>query len=64
MAGMTRTLARLAILAAVLGLAACAGMQAAEDYDGATPGTVPGHVGEPNGPMYNGIMPQPWGSTS
>jgi len=65
MRGFARWTARLLLLGAVaLGAVACEGMQRAYDYDGATPGTVPGHDYEPSGPMYNGIMPEPWGSTS
>jgi hypothetical protein len=56
------------IAAAALALAACdtisEGLDNAYHYDGATPGTVPGHIGEPGGPMPNGLMPEPWGSTS
>jgi len=59
---------RVLVVGAVLTLGACASvgdmMDNAYHDDGATPGTVPGHLGTPNGPMYNGIMPEPWGSTS
>lgn len=59
-----KTLVHLLALAAVLAAAGCAGMEEASHYDGATPGTVPGHYGEPSGPMSNGLLPEPWGSTS
>ncbi len=55
---------RLLVAAAALGVAGCSMLDNATHYDGATPGTVPGHIGEPGGPMYNGLMPEPWGSTS
>ncbi len=62
------TAIRLALMAAALAVSGCGSIgdafDNAEHYDGATPGTVPGHVGEPSGPMYNGLMPEPWGSTS
>ena len=62
------TAVRLAVVAAALGLGACAqlqeGLDNASQYDGATPGTVPGHIGEPSGPMNNGLLPEPWGDTS
>ncbi len=63
-----RTVARVMAALAALGLAACSsisdGMDNASHYDGATPGTIPGHYGEPGGPLDNGIMPEPWGDTS
>ena len=60
---------RLAVAAAaLLAVGACAqlqeGLDNASQYDGATPGTVPGHIGEPSGPMNNGLLPEPWGDTS
>jgi hypothetical protein len=62
------TMFRLALAAAVLAVAGCSSVgdmfDNAQQYDGATPGTVPGHVGEPGGPMPNGLLPEPWGSTS
>lgn len=68
MRAFTRMAAGVLLLAAALGLGACAqlidGMDAATHDTGATPGTVPGHVGAPNGPMDNGLMPEPWGDTS
>jgi hypothetical protein len=68
MPALTRAVGRMLIAAAALGVAGCAsiseGMGNASQYDGATPGTVPGHIGEPSGPMNNGLLPEPWGDTS
>ena len=68
MGAFAKKAARLLVLAAALGVGACAtlsdGMDNASHYDGATPGTVPGHTGEPGGPLQNGLMPEPWGDTS
>lgn len=68
MRGYGRAVVRLLVAMAALSVVGCAsvwdGVDKASQYDGATPGTVPGHVGEPGGPMDNGIMPEPWGDTS
>ena len=68
MRAFTRTAARVLVAVAALGVGACAmvsdGVDRASQYDGATPGTVPGHVGEPSGPLDNGLLPEPGGDTS
>ena len=68
MRAFTITAARVLVVAAALSLGACAqlfqGVDDATHDTGATPGTVPGHIGAPNAPMDNGLMPEPWGDTS